>query len=273
MIRLIALDMDGTLLNSRMEISETNKKAITLAVEKGARVVLCSGRPIQGLVKYLERLDLYNDEEFLIGYNGAILVSAVSKKVLFNQSLTGRDAKEIARAADALGANCIVHYLDRAVTPRENYYSTLEATVNGIPLDIVDIETIGDGDMVPKVLFLDYEHILDGYIDRIPEQIRERFTLVRTAPFFLEVLQKGLSKYSAISHLAEVLGIDNDEIIAIGDSENDYEMVKYVGNGVAMGNAYDSVKQVASFITRTEEEDGVAYALNRFMDLGMTELE
>lgn len=271
MIRLVALDMDGTLLNSRLEISEANRRAIRLACENGARIVLCSGRPIKGLVKYIEELGLYNDEEFLIGFNGALVVQAKSKKRVYEQGMKGKDAKLLARTAKEIGANCIIHFADHAMTPVENFYSTLEATVNGIPLEIGDPETIDDEETVMKVLFLDYEHILEGYLGKIPEVIRQKHEIVRTAPFFLEFLDKGLSKYSALSALARELGIGNDEVMAIGDSENDFEMVKYSGVGVAMGNAIDSLKNVAKLVTRTEDEDGVAYAINKVMELGMEE--
>lgn len=273
MVRLVALDMDGTLLNSRLEISEANKKAIALACENGARIVLCSGRPIKGLVKYIEELGLYNDEEFLIGFNGALVVQAKSKKRVYEQGMSGKDAKILARTASEIGANYIIHFADHAMTPVENFYSTLEATVNGIPLVIGDPETIDDHATVMKVLFLDYEHILEGYLGKIPEAIRQKHEIVRTAPFFLEFLDKGLSKYSALSALARELGIGNEEVMAIGDSENDYEMVKYSGVGVAMGNATDALKKAAKLVTRTEDEDGVAYALNRVMNLGMEEFK
>ena len=114
-------------------------------------------------------------------------------------------------------------------------------------------------------MFIDEEHYLENVIKQIPSETYKRFNIVRSAPFFLEFLNPKADKWYAIEALAKHLGIKNDEIMTFGDANNDYSMVKNAGLGIAMGNGIDELKKVAKFVTVPNYENGVAYALNKFV--------
>lgn len=112
-----------------------------------------------------------------------------------------------------------------------------------------------------KVMMIDEPAILDQAIARIPQEVKEKYTVLKSAPYFLEILDKRVNKGTGVKSLADVLGIKPEEIMAIGDQENDIAMIEYAGVGVAMDNAIPSVKEVANFVTKSNLEDGVAFAI------------
>ncbi len=113
-------------------------------------------------------------------------------------------------------------------------------------------------------MFVDDPKLLSAFIKDFPEELKERFYVVQSEPYFYEAMNKQASKGNAIAELATKLGFASDEVMAIGDQGNDLTMVKFAGTGVAMGNAIDEVKATAQFVTKTNEEDGVAYAIEKF---------
>jgi len=166
-----------------------------------------------------------------------------------------------------------VHTFRRAFTPRDNVHSRRETELNGVELFIENPEGLSDEEVVTKVLVLDDPEILDGYAPRLYEALGEEFHVVQTMPIYLEIMRKHVNKYVGIMAVAKELGIQREEILAIGDAMNDYEILKEAGIGVAMGNAEDKVKEAADFVTTDHEEHGVAYALNHFLQLGMNDFK
>lgn len=116
----------------------------------------------------------------------------------------------------------------------------------------------------PKIMMIDDPEVLDVAIAKIPAEVHERYTILKSAPFYLEMLDRRVDKGAGVQALAETLGIDREEVMAIGDQENDIAMLEYAGIGVAMGNAIDSVKNVAQVVTKTNEEHGVAVAIRQY---------
>lgn len=273
MIRLVAIDMDGTLLSKEHTVSEINQKAIALAKEKGIKVVLCSGRTIENLLRFTKELNLHGEEDYVVGYNGAGAVKSASGEFIYENCLTGKETKAITKICDDLGANYTVHTFRRAFTPRDNVHSRRETELNGVELFIENPEGLSDEEVVTKVLVLDDPEILDGYAPRLYEALGEEFHVVQTMPIYLEIMRKHVNKYVGIMAVAKELGIQREEILAIGDAMNDYEIIKEAGIGVAMGNAEDKVKEAADFVTKDHEEHGVAYALNHFLQLGMNDFK
>ena len=114
-------------------------------------------------------------------------------------------------------------------------------------------------------MMIDEPAILDDAITRIPDEVREKYTVMKSSPYFLEILDKRVNKGTGVKSLAEVLGIEPDEIMALGDQENDIAMIAFAGVGVAMDNAIPAVKAAADFVTKSNLEDGVAYAIEKFV--------
>lgn len=269
MFKLVAIDMDGTLLSSSHEISEKNKEAIRRAMEKGVKIVLCSGRTIKNLLEFTEGLGLTGEEEYVVGHNGAAALRIMDEKYVYENSLTGKEAKEIAEVCDRINANYTVYTFHEAMTPRENPHGRYEAKLNSMDLRICHPRVLEDDEKITKVLILDDKEVLDSYIGEIHEHFGDRYNLVRSMPVYLEVLRKEVNKMSGIMAVARLHGIEEREIMAIGDAPNDLEMIEGAGLGVAMGNAHEIIREASDFITKANDEDGVFYVLNRYLHLGM----
>jgi putative hemolysin len=161
------------------------------------------------------------------------------------------------------------HALDRTTLYTANrdisYYTVHESFVATIPLVFCEAEKMDPNTQFLKVMMIDEPAILDQAIARIPQEVKEKYTVLKSAPYFLEILDKRVNKGTGVKSLADVLGIKPEEIMAIGDQENDIAMIEYAGVGVAMDNAIPSVKEVANFVTKSNLEDGVAFAIEKYV--------
>ncbi|MBW6409204.1 sugar-phosphatase [Clostridium weizhouense] len=266
MYKLIALDMDGTLLTSDKKISERNKKAIKKAEEKGVKVVLASGRPSEGLRHYLEELNLLKEEDYVLSFNGAVSQNAKTGEIMSSTVLNGSDLKYLNNIAKETGVNIHAFSEERGlITPKISKYTEVEADINKINITIADFDSIDDDENIVKVMMIDPEEVLEETIKKLPKEVYEKYTVLRSTPYFLEFMNKEVDKGEGLKKLAESLGIKREEVIAMGDAGNDLSMVKYAGLGVAMDNGFPEVKEVAEFITKSNDEDGVAYAIEKFV--------
>lgn len=265
MYKLIALDMDGTLLNEKKEISDRCQKDIEKLKEKGIKVVLATGRPLDGVMRYVEKLGLLDEDDYVVTYNGALVQGTQTNEILYNKPLSLDSYKELYTVSKQLGVN--IHALtdSSVLTPKNNPYTEIESKINQIPTIEGPIEDIDPSTNIVKVMFIDDPKKLDNIIPHIPQWVKEKYSILRSASIFLEFLHKDVDKGVGVSVIANKLGIKQKEVICIGDAGNDLAMIKYAGLGVAMGNATDEVKEVADYITFTNEEDGVAHVIEKFM--------
>ncbi len=267
MYKLIAVDMDGTLLREDKTVSERTKVAIQMAHKQGVKVVLASGRPIEGLNRYLEELGLCTDEDYVLSYNGSVVQNVYTKEVIAKSILKGSDLMYLYDVAQKLDINIHAFSKDGCITPKMNEYSQLEGRINGIPVHEVDYSQISLEEDIIKIMLIDPEEVLEVAIKKLPEEIYDKYTVVRSAPFFLEFLNKSSGKATGVKALADHLGIKREEIICIGDAGNDLDMIEYAGLGVAMGNAFEEVKKAADYITSSNDEDGVAQVIEKFVTM------
>lgn len=266
MYKLVALDMDGTLLREDKTISDRTKKAISDARAMGTTVVLATGRPIEGVRKFLKELDMLTDKDYVLSYNGALVQKTSDKKVISKVALTGKDALELYELSKELGVN--IHAFSETlglITPNMSKYTEVEANINDIEVKVIDMSTIKEDDVIIKIMMIDEPEILGAAFDKLPKEIFEKYTVVRSTPYFLEFLNKKANKGVGVELLAKHLGIKQDEIITMGDAGNDSHMIEYAGLGVAMGNAFDEIKEIANYITDTNENDGVAKTIEKFI--------
>jgi hypothetical protein len=264
MYKLVAIDMDGTLLNDEGKISDRTKTAIKKATAQGVKIVLNSGRPIEGLMPYLKQLGLDTQEDYVVGFNGAIVQNVATREVLFSQGLTGKDLAYLYSLAKKIGSNIHAFSKEGCITPKMSPYSQVEADLNSIPVLEIDYDTVADDAYIAKIMLIDPQEILEANIKKLPSEVYDRYTVVRSTPFFLEFLHTEVNKGAGIAALAENLGIAQQEVICIGDAGNDMHMIEYAGLGVAMGNAIPELKQKADYITTTNNEDGVAHVIEKF---------
>lgn len=266
MYKLIAIDMDGTLLNSDHRITEDNKQAIAAARAKGIHIVLASGRPLDGMLTALQELDMDSDEDFVISYNGSMVQKVASKTTIRQEILSGADAKLIAEWAAKLNVNVHAFSIKEGlITPKNNKYTAHECNINGITLTEMPFHELQDNDAILKAMMVEEEAELSQAINDLPTDLYDKFTIVRSAPFFLEFMHKTSDKGAGVQALAEYLGIDASEVITMGDAGNDHHMLKYAGLGIAMGNATEETKAMADYITDTNNNSGVARAIEKFV--------
>lgn len=266
MYKIIALDMDGTLLNSEKKVTPKVKEALNKAREKGVKVVLATGRPIDGVRRYLEELDLYKDGEYVLSYNGSLVQEINTGKIICEMGLKGKDLKYFYELSRKLDVNIHAFSPKRGlVTPKISKYTEVEADINDISINICDFNEILDDEDIVKIMFIDEPEILDKAIKGIPKEAFDKYGLVKSTPYFLEIINKDSNKGVGLSLLAEEIGATKEEVIAVGDAGNDLAMIEYAGLGVAMENAQDEVKAIANYITASNNEDGVAKVVEEFI--------
>ena len=266
MYKLVAIDMDGTLLREDKTISERTKNAIVSAREKGVTVVLATGRPIQGVSRYLEELDMYTEKDYVLTYNGALIQKTKSKESVAKIGLKGEDFHYLKKLSDELGVNIHAFSEEQGlITPKNSKYTEVEADINKIQIHEINMDNISDDEVMIKIMMIDEPEILSEAMDKLPKEVYDKYTVVRSAPFFLEFLNKSVNKGVGVEMLAKHLGVNKEEVMTFGDAGNDIHMIEYAGLGVAMGNAFDEIKEAANYITDTNDNDGVAKAIEKFI--------
>lgn len=266
-IKLIAIDIDGTLLNDQRELTTEVKEAIQQADKQGVNIVLCTGRPLPGVREQLEALELFKDTDYVITYNGALVQQTKTENIIARHGLTHEDFLEIEVMARRVGSH--LHSIDEKAiyTPNRDIspYSVHESGLVNMPLKYRTPEEMTPDMNIVKMMMIDEPEILDAAIARLPQEFRDKYTTVKSAPFYFEVLNKEANKGAAVANLAQHLGIKQDEVMAIGDNENDLSMIEYAGLGVAMENALTIVKEAANALTASNEEHGVAEAIKKYV--------
>lgn len=267
MIKLCAIDLDGTLYDKNKVISEANKEAIKLAKKNGCKIVIATGRPIMGIQKTLNELELTTNEDYCICYNGAKVYNVGTKECIFETEITGKDTKDLANVAEQNNIN--VHGFrinEELITPKHNPYTDVESRINGIKDNLFDFKKLNDDDRFLKVMLVDSKENLDRMENVIDPYFKEHFQMVRSATIFLEFLNRKSDKGLAMLELIKYLNIDITETMAIGDAGNDISMIEKAHIGVAMANSFEYVKAYANEMTLSNEESGVAYAINKHIN-------
>ncbi len=187
MYKIIALDMDGTLLNSQKEISPRTKQAIALARAQGVHVILASGRPVDGMRSKLEELNLTSDQDYVLHYNGSMVENVATGEIIYKQIIDGKAAKTIAKLAAELGVDThAFSQIHGLITPRNSKYTEHESKINGgLKITEMDFEQLEDDHPIIKTMIVAEAELLNEAIKKIPPQLREQFTVVQSAPHFL----------------------------------------------------------------------------------------
>lgn len=263
--KVIAIDMDGTLLNSHNQISLRTRNAITRAKEKGVHIVLATGRILKSAMIFADDLKLDNP---ILACNGAIILDA-SRNVIYNRPLEMDLANKIMELArdynvyyhfyneESLFSN---HYIKEIV----DYYSN--------KLQRIDVRIFEDKNeiLTDKSLNIFKFLFIDNDMERLNNLRRDFSTIdglnvTKSWADNIEVMDFRASKGIGLEYLCNEMNISPDQVIAIGDNENDLSMLRYAGFGVAMGNSDEKVKLEADYITETNDKDGVAKVIEKFI--------
>lgn len=267
MYKILATDMDGTLLNNEKKVTKEVFDAVQNAKKEGKKIVLSTGRPLPGVIRYLDELNLNEEGDYVICFNGALVQEVKTKKVISNIEMNYSDFEKIYSFAKENNVGIHINTPTNVVIPTEkpNQYTEIEASLNGIDIVSMNEKQIKEEVTFCKVMIIDDPEKLEEIIPKIPKELHDNYTIVRSAKFFLEFLNKEANKGNALKKLCKHLDIKIEEAIAVGDEENDKHMIEYAGLGVAMENARDSIKEIANHITVSNEESGVAKVINEFL--------
>ena len=265
-IKLVAVDIDGTLVTNDRTITPEVFEAVQEAKAAGVKVVIATGRPIAGVKGLLEELKLNEEGNYVVTFNGALVQDTASGEDILKDTLTYEDYLDIEYLSRKLGVHMHAITKEGIFTANRNigHYTVHESQLVNMPIFYRTPEEMAGREIV-KTMYIDEPEVLDAAIAKIPAEFFQRFTIVKSAPFYLEILQKTANKGTAILHLADKLGLNQDQTMAIGDQENDRAMLEVVGNPVVMENGTPELKKIAKYITKSNQESGVAHALREWV--------
>ena len=263
-IRLIALDLDGTLNNDEKQITPRTRQALMQVQRRGVRLALASARPSPGLSRERDALRLQDYGGILMSYNGGRIVAADTGKVLFETAMDREVARGLLRRLEGLPVTPILDDGVRFyVTDRDGYMVQYECWNNGMECEEVE-DLAGFLPFAPvKILMSVQPEQLRAVQARIAAMLPEELTVVPSAAFYLEIMPRTVNKGQGIRDICRVLGLDTEQVVAFGDAANDIPMLRQAGFGVAMGNARPEVRAAAKLVTDTNNADGIAAALER----------
>ena len=259
--RLVAIDMDGTLLSSDKIILNETKKAILAAYDKGVIICIATGRAFPAIKKFIDELDINIP---LILYNGSRVRMSKDSSLLLNHTIAPNVAKAVYDIINNNNGTCCFWKNDQCYFNKDNEYTEYYRKLTTINPHIIQVVQDDLFDDINKFIWFGSVEFLDIVQKQILQGV-EGINYFKSHTNLLEIVPVDVSKGNVLKYLSESLGIPKEEVIAIGDDENDISMIKFAGLGVAMGNAKNSVKKVADYITLTNEENGVGKVINKFI--------
>lgn len=264
--KAIALDLDGTLTDSNKRLPEENKEAVWKAIDAGCIVILVSGRAIFGISKLAGELELDRRGGYVVAYNGGNIIDWKTGEMLYERMLPAECIHDICEQASANGVVALTYTPDGIVAENDtDEYIMKEAKCNGSPIRKVDnLEAFVDYP-VSKFLVVGVHEKLRPVQEALLGKHGDVIDAFFSEEYFLEIVPKGVKKSAALESLLLKLKIDRSELIAFGDGMNDIPMLEYAGFSVVMQNAYPGVKKYADYITLSNDECGVAHAIEKFV--------
>lgn len=267
-IKLIAIDLDGTLLNRQKEIPIENIEAIKKATAAGVKIVLCTGRPTSGTKPYFDQLALVEDE-YLILNNGCSTYKSLNWELMRYHALSLSQVEQLYKVSKK--------YPDIYLTlTTENHYYVVGEHVPDLvqadgdlvfnTVEAISLEALkADQEIIFQAMYMGEESVMDVFERENRSLLSESFSVVRSQSYILETMPEGVTKAYALKELTEDLGFLPENVMAIGDAPNDIEMLSYAGLGIAMGNASESIKVLADRVTLDCDHAGVSKAINDYL--------
>lgn len=275
-IRVIIMDVDGTLTNGRKIVTRKTKEALIKAQRSGIKLVLASGRPTSGLIDLAKELEMADNNGLLVSFNGSKVTDCETNEVLFNEQMSIENGQAVLEHMKNFNVKPMIDKEDYMYV--NNVFDN-EIIYKGNPLNIIKYESRGGkfklcekDDLAAfanfplnKILTAAEPEYLQAHYKEMMEPFKDKLSCMFTADFFFEFTAKGIDKAKAIDTVLIPMGYKKEEMIAFGDGHNDASIVKYAGIGVAMGNAVDELKSIANEITLSNEDDGIAYTLSKYI--------
>ncbi|HXK75795.1 MAG TPA: Cof-type HAD-IIB family hydrolase [Bacteroidaceae bacterium] len=264
--KLLVLDLDGTLTNSKKEITPQTLDVLLELQESGMKIALASGRPLYGITPLAEQLKLSHYGGYILAFNGGHVVDCRTKEIIHAQRLEQDLMPWLYGLASQSDTTILTYDGPNIVTetPEDQY---VQHEVFLTKMTLKKVESFAD-----YVSYNPEKCMIVGEPDKLPaleniinQEAGHKMAAYRSEPFFLELVPKGIDKALSLERLLKHISLTPDQMVAVGDGYNDLSMIKYAGLGVAMGNAQDVVKEAAQVVTLSNEEDGVAYLIKKYL--------
>ncbi|MBE5951073.1 MAG: HAD family phosphatase [Lachnospiraceae bacterium] len=264
--KLLALDLDGTLTNSEKKVTEYTKNVLEEVMRCGVKIVLASGRPLLGISAIADYLELDRFGGYILAYNGGQIVECATKQVLFEKLVSSKYAKKICEVARASKVQPLTYYGKQVIAESDtDAFVQKEAYNNSTTIRVVEkLDEFVTWD-VPKYMVVGEHKSLLEVQKALNVLFSGVLSIFFSEPYFLEVVPCGIEKATALALLTEHIGLTRESVMAIGDGLNDLPMLRYAGMPIAMANAYAEVKAEARYITLSNDEDGVAKAVEALL--------
>lgn len=232
MYKLVAIDVDGTLVNDDKKLTQRTIDSIKKASQKDIKIVISSARSFYWLKNYLEQLELIKNNQYTIYnmFNGAVIIENKNQKIMLSNNFDIEEIWELINLANKLNTSIFLY-----------------------SINIYKIFFVNDYEKIAKIR------------KTVPKELSEKYEITNSIPECIEFVKKGITKSKSLQFICEKCNIKNSEVIAIGDANNDTEMINFVGIGVAMGKAEVSLKEKADDITSSNNHDGVAKVIEKYI--------
>ena len=274
-IKVIIMDVDGTLTNNKKVVTEKTKKALIKAQELGSILVLASGRPTSGLLDLAKELKMNEHNGLLVSFNGSKVIDCETNKVLFNETMSVEEGQAVLEHMKNFKVKPMI---DKGDYMYVNDVFDNEVMYNGEPFNIIKYESRGgkfklceQEDLAAfanyplnKILTAGDPEYLEEHYKEMMEPFKDKLSCMFTAPFYFEFTAKGIDKAKALDSVLIPMGYKNEEMIAFGDGHNDAsdQICRYWS---CYGNAVDALKAIANEVNLSNEEDGIAYTLSKYI--------
>lgn len=266
---LLALDLDGTLTNSQKEVTSRSKQAIEAALNLGVCVTLASGRPVLGIEPLARELGLFSRHAYILAYNGAQLISCETDEVVWQRTVPLDAIESVFTYARSKGLASLAYDSEGVITEMPlDPYVYKEAYNNTIPIRGVEDLLSEVTTEQPKVMIVGEPSLLLAAQKELQVLLGDRADASFSEPYFMEITAKGVQKAASLDVLLSLIGKDRSSLMVVGDGLNDVPMLAIAGLAVAMENSSEEVKAHAHLVTASNDDDGVALAIEEHI-LGM----
>lgn len=273
-IKAIALDVDGTLTNSQKEIPPETLAALKTAQENGIRLILASGRPVEGLMGYAKQLEMEKHHGILAAYNGAKVIELPDGNILFEQPMEISQARAVLEHMKSFDVipmvdwNGKMHVHDKSkgmITAGGRTFDVIAYEAGAGGFELAEVEDLADfvNFNVYKILTAGDEQYLNENWKEMAAPFENELSCMFTSPFYFEYTAKDVDKGKSLQAALTKLGIKAENVMAFGDAPNDQSMLEWAGYGVCMGNGHEDLKAIADEVTLSNDEEGIAASLKR----------
>lgn len=267
--KLLVLDLDGTLTNSKKQITPFTKQTLIQVQEQGIQLVLASGRPTYGITPLAKKLEMKRFGGYIISFNGGKIIDYTHNEVLFEQTLDPAIVPTLYKRAYEAGLT-ILSYNGKYILTEyaEDKYVQYESFLTKMKIKETDNFLRDLQQPADKCLIVGEPEDLVPLEEKLRQEVGRFINVYRSEAFYLELVPKDIDKAASLHRLSERIAVSPEEIIAMGDGYNDVSMIQYAGLGVAMANAQPPVKANANLVTeQTNDEDGVAWFIKKLLHL------